>query len=428
MEQDPEEVLDSLHRAVQMALATCQNPHAIQAAGLGTQRSSLVFWRQPDGKALSPILSWQDRRAASLVGSFSQHAELIRERTGMWLSPHYGALKVLWCLEHLREVKAASADGTLCWGPLASFLWFRLARDAPFLVDPSCAQRTLLWSMKSGDWDPELVQLFGISRGQRPRCMNTLDAFGELPVAGHPVPLHALTGDQGASLFCTGKPRFDIVFVNVGTGAFLQKLCPEESVDPPRLLTSIVYRDETELLHTTEGCIHGAGSALLTLKGEPEELLKQLPDWLADPQEPPLFLNGISGLGSPYWIADFPSRFVGAGESWQQAVAVLESIVFLIQVNLEELEGTQPPYKEITISGGLTRLDGLCQRVADLSGVPVRRASDVEATLSGIGWLAAGRPEIWGDEEAAVIFQPQPNPRLQGRFHTWREQMPEPPR
>ncbi len=82
VEQDPEEVLDSLRRALGIAVANCPDAQ-VHAAGLGTQRSSLVFWREGDGKALSPILSWQDRRAASLVDSYSQYAELIRERTGM---------------------------------------------------------------------------------------------------------------------------------------------------------------------------------------------------------------------------------------------------------------------------------------------------------------------------------------------------------
>ena len=88
------------------------------------------------------------------------------------------------------------------------------------------------------------------------------------------------------------------------------------------------------------------------------------------PCDPPLFLNGVSGLGSPFWRPDFASRFVGDGDGREKVVAVAESIVFLLMLNLEEFPTPSDRLREILMSGGLSPLDGLCQRLADLSGLP----------------------------------------------------------
>ena len=62
-----------------------------------------------------------------------------------------------------------------------------------------------------------------------------------------------------------------------------------------------------------------------------KDIETQLPEWLVRVGEIPLFLNGVAGLGAPFWVADFPSHVIGDGEPWQKVVAVAESIFFLLQ-------------------------------------------------------------------------------------------------
>ncbi len=146
--------------------------------------------------------------------------------------------------------------------------------------------------------------------------------------------------------------------------------------------------------------MNGAGTALEWLGPELgiDDAVSRLPDWLATPTEPPLFLNGIAGLGGPFWKPDFDSRFVGEGEAWQRAIAVVESIAFLLQANFDEIGKYVPAPARIRVSGGVSRLDGLCQRLASVSGLPVHRRDDAEATARGIGYLAAGMPSRWNDD------------------------------
>jgi glycerol kinase len=171
--------------------------------------------------------------------------------------------------------------------------------------------------------------------------------------------------------------------------------------------------------------VNGAGAALRWAEQGwgLKDVEVQLPAWLARTGDIPLFLNGVAGLGAPFWVADFPSRLVGDGESWQQACAVIESIVFLLQVNLEAMQKMPPAPKRLLVTGGLGQLDGLCQRLADLSCLPVYRPAEHEATARGTAYLLAGFPENWLEEKPGVSFTPKPNPGLTRRYEDWRVEM-----
>ena len=174
VEQDPEELVASLPAVIANVIASLgARAGQIVNAGIATQRASLVCWDRHTGEALAPVISWQDWRASAWLDPFSAHASEVHQRTGLRLSPHYGASKMRWCLDHLPAVAAARREGRLAMGPLASFLLFRLLEEKPFLADPANAARTLLWNLRALDWDPWLLELFGIPSETLPRCVPT---------------------------------------------------------------------------------------------------------------------------------------------------------------------------------------------------------------------------------------------------------------
>jgi glycerol kinase len=170
-----------------------------------------------------------------------------------------------------------------------------------------------------------------------------------------------------------------------------------------------------------EGNVNGAGTALAWLQEALgiAEVTAQLPAWLERGGPPPLFLNGIAGLGGPFWKADFASRFEGEGEPWQKAVAVVESIAFLLQANIDHMANYVPAARRIRVSGGVSRLDGLCRRLASVSGLPVHRREDPEASARGIAYLAAGRPAGWNTASREEVFVPSPDEMLRERYRRW---------
>ncbi len=426
VEQDPEELVVTLRQAIDEAVATLGGrADDIVAAGIATQRSSIACWDRRTGAALAPVLSWQDRRAHAWLERFSAHAGEIHRRTGLMLSAHYGASKLRWCLDHLPAVAAARRAGRLAMGPLASFLLFRLLGEKPLLADPANAARTLLWNIDAGEWDPWLLELFGIPPETLPRCVPTRHAFGTLRLNDRRIPLAVASGDQSAALFALGAPRPDSAYVNMGTGAFIQRVF-ERRPEATGLLAGLVYHDSSDrAVYVLEGTVNGADAALRWAGREwgLENIEAELPEWLARTGEVPVFLNGVSGLGAPFWVAEFPSRLIGDGAPWQKAVAVAESIVFLLQANLSIMQKTAPPVTRIIATGGLAWFDGLCRRLADLSGLPVYRPAEQEATARGTAYLLAGFPGDWPEERSGEPFTPQANPGLLRRYERWRAEM-----
>jgi glycerol kinase len=421
VEQDPDEIVRSLVLAVRDVLARLgARAGDVRAAALATQRSSIVCWDKVTGRALSPVLSWQDRRAHSWLRQYEPRAAEIAQRTGLRLSAHYGASKLRWCLDNLAPVKFALANDRLAMGPLSSFLLFRLLDEHPLMVDPANAQRTLLWNLSQRDWDTVLLDLFGIPASALPHLTETRTGFGYLRVTDQPaIPLIVATGDQAAALFAFGAPSFGSVYVNMGTGAFMQRVTAAPS-PIEGLIAGIAASVQGTSVYTLEGTVNGAGAALAWAAREfaLPDLDRCLPEWLAQSEAGPLFLNGIGGLGAPYWVADFASRFIGEGDARQKVIAVAESIVFLLMANLERLRhaGT---IDDLVVTGGLASIDGLCRRLADLSGVAVRRPSEHEATARGLAWLLrrTAPPREYMQE---TRFLPAPDVALHDRYRRWR--------
>ena len=435
VEHDAEALVRSVFAAIDDALAQPGvQGLAIEAAGLATQRSSIVCWDRVSGRPLSPVLSWQDRRNAAWLGGLGLDPVRIHALTGLVPSPHYGASKLRWCLDHLVPVREAAAAGTLACGPLASFLAAHLLRERPCVVDPANASRTLLWDVNTQDWAPELLVHFGISPDWLPRCVPSRHEFGTLERGGRSLPMQVITGDQAAALFAWGAPEPGVFYVNIGTGAFVQCLATPGAATPPGILRSVAWSAPGEQLQVLEGTVNGAGAALEWLaaaRGVPVEALHaEGQALLAAPTALPLFMNCVGGLGSPYWQPGGEPAFCPAqGDDapaalGAEAAAVLESIAFLLRVNVERMtiagaratSGTG----RIVVSGGLARVDALCHCLANLCGMPVFRGREVEATAQGLGWLlGVRRPRA----EPAERIEPAPDARLEQRFRDWRAAM-----
>jgi glycerol kinase len=417
VEHDPEAILRSVTEVINEVTGIHGvPPEQIRAAGLATQRSSLVCVDRLTGEPLTCVLSWQDRRGSDWLEKFAASGQQIKQRTGLPLSPHYGVSKIAWCLENVCKVRKSAAAGRLVAAPLASFLLHGLLRARPWVVDPANASRTLLMNTHTLDWDATLLDLFGIPASILPQITATRHSYGVLHQ--QQIPMQISNGDQSAAVFAWGEPVPGMAFVNMGTGAFIQAVTGDAPVQDDALLSSIVAARAGRHLYVLEGTVNGAASAVELAREElglPQAAFSATAaGWLEklDPQV--CYLNGVGGLGSPDWVADFPSRFVGEGSDPERIVAVYESIIFLIMRNFERM-GTRLAISRIVASGGLSRLDSLCQRLADLSGLAVDRPPDEEATAGGIGTLLGMTPA----RTSAVHFQPQPNPALAARYQRW---------
>lgn len=428
IEQDAAEILASLRtvleRVSDLQGSACSK---IKCAALIVQRSSLLAWNKHSGQVLSPVLSWQDtRHDAWLQQHMRGHESWLRTQTGLRANAHYGASKMRWLLDHASAVQAASASD-LCIGPLAAFLQQQLTQSLVPAVDAVIASRTLLTDLCSLTWSQPLLDFFTLPRAVLPAIRKTTDDYGDLHVGTFSVPLRMLGGDQSFVAFAQGESLFaDSIFINAGTGAFIQRAMPIESV-PAALLCAPLMIGETQAENrvVAEGTVNAAASALDWLWAEhcARMSVDELEYALAQTRASiPVFSNWVTAGGSPDWLPAARPHFSFQAGLADEAVAVIESIVFGLQRNLDLLQAVKPA-GQIVLSGGLSALQGFCQRLADTSGLEVLCSDDTEASARGAAYCLVReflqeRPCTW-QLPSVTRFIPAQNETLHARYAAW---------
>jgi len=430
IQHDAKEIVQSIQTVISECANTLGNITELKIkAGFATQRSTIVCWNYKTGEMLSDAISWQDTRAVEFIKKFKSHNELVKTKTGLFLSAHYGVSKINWCLNNLEVVQQANKNNELCVGPLSSYLLYACVAGSQCVVDPANAARTLLLNKTTLDWDEELLNLFEIPKSILPKCGASKQNYGQLIGWQGQCDVQLCTGDQSAAVLSQGIPESNQFTVNIGSGAFVLNVNKKSSA-PARILSGSIYTDRETTIKAWEGTVNGAGTALdwLQKQNPTIDLYKQLPTWLSEcGDEIPLFINGISGVGSPYWIATLESRFINEtiDESTDitvasKAIAVVESIAFMIAVNIGLM--TTEKINNIKMSGGLSVLSELCQKISDLTEMNVLRTNDKEATLLGLVFLLSDL-ELNSDSNMTDLFNPILNTALLNRFANWKKEM-----
>ena len=267
VEQDPEEIWTSLRKAVASAIGAVP-ARDIAAVGLSTQRESCVIWDRATGRAVTPLLSWQDQRTHSLCQAMSDaDRAMIRDRTGLPLDPMFSAVKAKWLLDRIDADRVRSRSGELCIGTIDSFLIYRLGGG--HVVEIGNASRMQLMHLETARYDEELLELFGIPAAALPNIVPSVREFArtrsmEPLLDGTPVT--AVLADSHASLFAHGALEPGKVKATQGTGSSIMGLYDRsklESIDPG-LCRTIAWQTD-EVFHAFEGNIRSLGSTLTWL-------------------------------------------------------------------------------------------------------------------------------------------------------------------
>lgn len=416
VEQDPEQIVAAVKFVIERALTQARvKPSSVVIA---CQRSTVVCWDRLTGVPLGPALNWQDTRGDALVEQLEKSKKAIQEHSGLVFSPHYGATKMRWLIEHYQLHPERHVIA-----PLVSYIIYCLTAQSRFVCDESNANRTQLYNATLRTWDPFLLNTFGICADFLPSVLPMKGDFGELQSAK--IPVVAACGDQSAAFLASVSLADESsLFINVGSGAFVMRKFGEGShAASVNLLTSPVFSDTHHLYLVEEGTVNGAALALSLFASEPEVqkfggleyLLQQLPNWFANKRNHSwVYLNAVGGLGSPYWLSGLASQFHSMEQCEtppdvaQKAVAIVESMAFLLCINANLLQ-RDSRVKQVYVAGGLSRLDVLLQCLANLLDRPVFALQDFEATIVGAACLA--EPQF-----------KQSNPSIRKRFLSQKNQ------
>jgi glycerol kinase len=398
VEQDADEVLTAVVEAVAEVLNGTSE--TVTACGLDHQGESVLAWDAESGQALTPIVTWQDKRSQEVLDRLEHagHGELIRARSGLPLDPYFSAGKLAWLLEHDADVQLALGHGRLRMGTVDSFLCDRLG--AGFATDPSTASRTQLGAP---DWDPELLDIFNVPHQVLPEIAETAGDLGVLRHESWPMelPLRARCVDQQAALAGAGCVEPGRVKATYGTGVFvLAHAGTDRPVPEGGLLPTVAWRVGGSVEWALDGGVFTAGALLewlsrdLGLAADPAELAAasaKVPD-----SGGVRILPALAGVGAPWWKPAARAVVAGltAGSRKEHiARAALEGIAWRVADVLEAIRDTVP-VKVLRVDGGLTRDPTLLQLQADAAGVTVQRGA-VDATAAGAAALAAVGAGLW---------------------------------
>lgn len=418
VEHEPEEIWASVTDALSEALSSAGIPPGDRgqcaAIGITNQRETTVLWERATGKAIHRAIVWQDRRTAARCAELKRagHEELFRARTGLVIDPYFAGTKLEWLLSNVDGARARAEAGDLCFGTVDSYLVHRLTGGALHITDATNASRTLLYDIRRGVWDGELLGHLGVPEACLPQVRASSEVYGHTRGLGQlpdGIPIAGIAGDQQAALF--GQTCFDIgdAKCTYGTGAFLLVNTGTEAVTSHNgLLTTIAWRIGDRTVYALEGSSFVAGSAVQWLRdqlgiiktaSEVEALAASV-----DSTQGVTFVPALTGLGAPHWDPDARGLICGltrGSSAAHLARAALEGIAFQIAELAEAMvTDAGKPLRRLRVDGGASMNNLMMQFQADLLGVPIDRPSLVETTALGAAYLAGLAVGVFGDQQA----------------------------
>ncbi len=449
VEHDPVEIRDNVDRVIAEALRAAPGGTRLLGIGVTNQRETTVAWDAESGLPIHNAIVWQDSRTdedcRGLIAAGLE--DRVRMRTGLPISTYFSATKIRWLLARVPEAGRLLATGRLRIGTMDSWVIWNLTggpSGGVHVTDPTNASRTLLCSLETLAWDPELLDRFGIPAGPLPAIRPSIpgEPYGWTSPAGPfgaRLPVCGDLGDQQAALFGQGCFAAGDIKTTYGTGAFLLQHTGETRV-PSRhgLLTTAAAASAPPAprAYALEGSVADAGSAVQWLRdnlgvvgaaAETEALARSVPD-----SGGVLFVPAFSGLFAPHWDMTARGTILGLTRFTTRAHlarATLEAIAFQCREVLDAMtaDGGKAA-RALKVDGGATANDFLMQLQADVLGIPVLRPAVLETTALGASQAAGLALGAWSSvsELAALwradrIFEPAWDEGRRGEaFRRWK--------
>ena len=409
VEHDPMAIWSSQNATAAEALAkaslTAEN---IAAVGVTNQRETTLVWDRDTGKPVYNAIVWQDRRTADFCTQLKRDGAEpgVTEKTGLRIDPYFSGTKIRWILENVAGARARAEAGKLAFGTVDTWVLWQLTGGKRHVTDVTNASRTLLYNIRKGEWDADMLKLLNVPRSMLPEVKSSSEKYGE--VSGHFQPAGAaiagIAGDQQAALFGQACFTPGMAKNTYGTGCFLLMNTGEKAVPSHNnLLTTIAWRVGNKTEYALEGSVFIGGAAVQWLRDE-LQLVKSARelDELASsvPNANGLFIvPAFAGLGAPHWDPYARGAAVGMTRGTNRAHfcrAVIEAIAFQSADLISCMEKDSGlGLKELRVDGGASRSQPLMQFQADLLGTPVVRPKCIETTALGAAYLAGLAVGYW---------------------------------
>ena len=411
VEHDAEEIWKVTSGLIPKALAAAK-VKASDLAGIGitNQRETTVVWDRRTGKPIHRAIVWQDRRTAPVCEKLRARRGVereVRRKTGLVVDPYFSGTKVAWILDHVKGARARAERGELAFGTIDSWLVWKLTGGAVHATDCTNASRTLLYNIRTLQWDKGLCSLLGVPMSMLPVVQPSAGLFGHtMPglVGAAPVAITGIAGDQQAALFGQACTRPGMVKNTYGTGCFLMMYTGDKPLESRNgLLTTLCCAADGGPAYALEGSVFVAGAAVQWLR-DGLGILKTAADSEAAARRVDSTLGtyvvpAFAGLGAPYWDAEARGAVVGLtrGVTADHLVrATLESLAYQTRDVVDAMAADSGRrLRVLRVDGGASANDFLMQFQADVLGAAVDRPTVVETTAAGAAFLAGVGAGVW---------------------------------
>jgi len=390
VEQDADVLWQKTQAAIRTALGAARLTAAdIAGIGVAAQRASIIVWERSSGRAVAPLVSWQDMRGAARAQELLAH--------GFLVLPQTCASKLEAVIDAISDGRARMKRGELVWGNVESFLIARLS--GAHVTDASQACVTGYYDYGGGTWIEPLIAYQGLVPLFFPRLVDTAGTAAETrpEIFGAKVPIAAIVADQQSALLGGSEVAPGCGKITLGTSGTLDIATGGEILMTATAFPLVLDRTRGQSRFCIEGMVITAG-ALLDWLADGMGLAKDvaavcaLAAQAADAGGVAL-LPALQGLGTPHANPARRGLLNGLSRATTKAHiarAGLEGIAFRLREITEHIyqETPLPRPAAFRIDGGAAESDLLVQMIADVTGIALERPAERQATALGAAILA----------------------------------------
>lgn len=442
VEHDPMQIYDNtLHVVKDVVEKTGIDKRNIIGVGISNQRETAMVWDNVTGEPIFNAIVWQCARGEQICNRIAGdgHAESIKSKTGLPLSPYFSAAKIAWILEHVEGAKEKAEKKELYCGTMDSWLIYKLTKGVCFKTDYSNASRTQMFNIRDLKWDTEVCEFFGIKMEMLAEVNDSNSQFGETDFDGfleHKIPICAVLGDSHGALYGQGCMNKGMIKATYGTGSSIMMNIGESPVFSKNgIVTSLAWGINGKINYVFEGNINYAGAVikwlvedvkLISSAKESNELAK-----IANPEDSTYLVPAFSGLGAPYWDSNAKAVIAGMSRTTGKAEivkAAIESIAYQITDIVKVMsEDSNVKIEELRVDGGPTKNDYLMQFQSDMLSIPVQVPNQEELSAIGVGYLAGITLNLYEQEKVFSSmerkkFEPVMEEEMKNqRYKGWRQ-------
>lgn len=414
VEHNPEDIWSSQLEVFKQAISKSgASLDDVTAIGITNQRETSIVWDKTTGNPVYNAIVWQCRRTAEYCDELKAKGfdELIYSKTGLTVDAYFSATKLKWILDNVKGARQKAEKGQLLFGTIDTYLMWKLSGGKIHATDYTNASRTMMFNIKTLQWDRELLELFGIPKSVLPKVYPSSYNYGvcDKAVAGAEIPICGVAGDQQSALFghlCVQKGSVKNTY---GTGCFtLMNTGSEFVVSRRGLITTLAASmQDGRPQYVLEGSVFVGGAVLQWLRDELRLIssAREADELSATVED----TNGVYivpafvGLGAPHWDANARGTVVGLtrGAKKEHFVrAALESIAYQVFDVVHAMESDiDKKITSLAVDGGASVSDILMKFQADLLQADVLRPAVVETTALGVCYLAGLCAGVWKDIE-----------------------------